>query len=133
MKTEETINGKKVPRPTDQLVNVSVFFSDYFPGTNRWKVSVTGHYADGLPFGPPHTGRERQVFRMKSYRRVDLGMSYRLLNNEDKHINRGIAGALKNVWIGLDAFNILDIANVNSYYWVTDISNQKYAVPIYLT
>ena len=133
MKTEETINGKKVPRPTDQLLNVSVFFSDYFPGTKRWKVSVTGHYADGLPFGPPHTGRERQVFRMKSYRRVDLGMSYRLLDNEDKHIRRGIAGALKNVWIGLDAFNILDIANVNSYYWVTDISNQQYAVPNYLT
>ena len=70
---------------------------------------------------------------MKSYRRVDLGMSYRLLNNEDKHINRGIGGALRNVWIGLDAFNILDIANVNSYYWVTDISNQQYAVPNYLT
>ncbi len=133
MKTEETINGRKVPRPTDQLLNVAVFFSDYFPGTDRWKVSVTGHYADGLPFGPPHTGRERQVFRMKSYRRVDLGMSYRLLNNEDKHINYGLASAFRNIWIGLDAFNILGISNVNSYYWVTDISNQQYAVPNYLT
>lgn len=133
MKTQEKILGKTVPRPTDQLLNVSVFFSDYFPGTDRWKVSVRGHYASGLPFGPPHTGRESQVFRMKSYRRVDLGMSYRLLNNEDRHIQRGVGSCFKNVWIGLDAFNILDISNVNSYYWVTDIAAHQYAVPNYLT
>lgn len=129
MKTEEKINGKTVPRPTDQRLNASVFFSDYFPGTDRWKVTVRGHYAGGLPFGPPHTGRESQVFRMSSYRRVDLGMSYRLLNNEDRHSPT----PLRNVWIGIDAFNILDISNVNSYYWVTDVSGYQYAVPNYLT
>ena len=129
MKTEEKINGKTVPRPTDQRLNASVFFSDYFPGTDRWKVTVRGHYAGGLPFGPPHTGRESQVFRMKAYRRVDLGMSYRLLDNEDRHSPT----PLRNVWIGIDAFNILDISNVNSYYWVTDVSGYQYAVPNYLT
>jgi len=133
MKTEETINGVKVPRPTDQLLNCALLFSDYFPGTTRWKVTLRGHYASGLPFGPPHTGREQQFFRMKAYRRVDLGMSYRLLNNEDRHIQKGVGKVLKNVWIGLDAFNILGISNVNSYYWVTDISNHQYAVPNYLT
>jgi hypothetical protein len=70
---------------------------------------------------------------MTSYRRVDLGMSYRLLNNEDRHIRTGIGSAFRNVWIGLDAFNILDISNVNSYYWVTDITNNQFAVPNYLT
>lgn len=133
MQTKETINGKTVPRPTDQLLNCSMLFSDYFPGTDRWKVTVRGHYAGGLPFGPPHTGREKQVFRMTSYRRVDLGMSYRLLNNEDHHIRTGLGSAFRNVWIGLDAFNILDISNVNSYYWVTDITNNQFAVPNYLT
>ena len=133
MKTEEKIDGKTVPRPTDQRLNASVFFSDYFPGTDRWKVSVRGHYAGGLPFGPPHTGRESQVFRMKAYRRVDLGMSYRILNNEDRHVQTGLGGALRNVWLGIDAFNILDISNVNSYYWVTDVAGYQYAVPNYLT
>ena len=133
MSTRETINGKTVPRPTDQLLNVGMLFSDYFPGTDRWKVTVRGHYAGGLPFGPPHSGREKQVFRMTSYRRVDLGMSYRLLNNEDRHIRTGIGSAFRNVWIGLDAFNILDISNVNSYYWVTDITTNQFAVPNYLT
>ena len=39
----------------------------------------------------------------------------------------------RNIWLGIDAFNILDISNVNSYYWVTDITNHQYAVPNYLT
>lgn len=134
MKTEEKINGSKyVPRPTDQFLNCAIFFSDYFPNTDKWKVTVQGHYAGGLPFGPPHSGREKQVFRMANYRRVDLGISYRLLKNEDKHIYAGAGKAFRNIWFGLDAFNILDISNVNSYYWVTDITNNQYAVPNYLT
>lgn len=139
MKTQEKIKGANgewsqwVPRPTDQRMNLSVFFSDYFPNTDRWKVTVKGHYAGGLPFGPPHLGREKQTFRMSSYRRVDLGISYRLLKNEDHHIYSGIGRAFRNVWLGIDAFNILGISNVNSFYWVTDITNTQYAVPNYLT
>lgn len=134
MKTEEKINGGSyVPRPTDQRLNCAVFFSDYFPNTDRWKVTLQGHYAGGLPFGPPHSGREKHVFRMTSYRRVDLGLSYRLLKNEDKHIYTGWGRAFRNIWLGIDAFNILGISNVNSYYWVTDITNHQYAVPNYLT
>jgi hypothetical protein len=133
MKTEEEIGGVKVPRPTDQRLNLSVFFSDYFPNTEDWKVTVKGHYAGGLPFGPPHSGREKHVFRMPSYRRVDLGMSYRLVNNEERRAYYGLLRHVKNVWIGVDAFNILDISNVNSYYWVTDVNNARFAVPNYLT
>ena len=131
MSTRETIHGKTVPRPTDQLFNLNMLFSDYFPNTDKWKITVKGHYADGLPFGPPHTGREKQVFRMRAYRRVDLGISYRLLK-EDKERDRKWWN-VRNIWIGLDAFNILDVNNVNSYYWVTDITNNQYAVPNYLT
>ena len=134
MKTEEKIDGgKSVPRPTDQRLNCALFFSDYFPNTDRWKMTIQGHYASGLPFGPPHSGREKQVFRMSSYRRVDLGISYRLLKNEDRHIYTGVGRAFRNIWLGVDVFNILDISNVNSYYWVTDITNHQYAVPNYLT
>ena len=92
-----------------------------------------GAYADGLPFGPPHTGREKQRFNAPAYKRVDIGMSYRLLNNEEHIYRTGIRQYLKNVWLGIDAFNLLDINNVNSYYWVSDVSNNNYAVPNYLT
>ena len=130
MQTKEKIHGKTVPRPTDQLINFNMLFSDYFPNTDKWKVTVKGHYADGLPFGPPHTGREKQVFRMRAYKRVDLGISYRLMKESDRSSSRW---NIRNIWVGLDAFNILDVKNVNSYYWVTDITNNQYAVPNYLT
>jgi len=134
MKTAEQINGGNwVPRPTDQRLNLSLFFSDYFPNTDRWKITVRGHYAGGLPFGPPHSGRERQVFRMSAYRRVDIGLSYRLLNNEQRHLHSPFANAFRNIWLGVDAFNVLGISNVNSYYWITDITGNQYAVPNYLT
>jgi hypothetical protein len=134
MKTAEKINdGGWVPRPTDQRLNVALFFSDYFPNTDRWKITLRGHYAGGLPFGPPHSGRERQVFRMAAYRRVDIGLSYRLLNNEQRRMRSRWAAAFRNIWVGIDAFNVLGINNVNSYYWITDITGNQYAVPNYLT
>lgn len=134
MDTKESINGgKKIPRPTNQKFNASLHFTDYFPGTDKWKMTLRGVYADGLPFGPPHTGRESQVFTAPAYKRVDIGMSYRLLNNEEYIYRTGIRRYLKNVWLGVDAFNLLDINNVNSYYWISDVSNNMYAVPNYLT
>lgn len=134
METKEKINnGEWLPRPTDQRFNMSIYFTDYFPGTDKWKMSLRGVYADGLPFGPPYSGREKHIFRAPAYKRVDLGMSYRLLDNEDKRIRNGICRYIKNIWLGADALNLLDINNVNSYYWVSDIYNQSYAVPNYLT
>ncbi len=133
MKTEETLFGKKIPRPTDQRMNLSLYFTDYFPGTDKWKMSLKLSYAGGLPFGPPHTGRETQFFRTPAYRRADIGMSYRLLNNEEHDIRTGVASKLRNAWIGIDAFNLLNINNVNSYFWLTDVTNNQYAVPNYLT
>lgn len=133
MQTKEKFGNKWVPRPTDQRYNLSLYFTDFFPGTDRWKLSLRGAFADGLPFGPPHSGREKMNFRAPAYKRVDIGMNYRLLNNEDRSHTRGIAGMLKNAWLGIDAFNVFGINNVNSYYWVTDITNNQFAVPNYLT
>ena len=132
MSTKEKLNGVWLPRPTDQRYNLSLYFTDYFPGTTRWRLTLKAAFADGLPFGPPHSGRAEQTFRAPAYKRVDVGMSYRLINNEDKHI-RGFGRLIKNAWLGLDAFNLLGINNVNSYYWITDITNTQYAVPNYLT
>ncbi|MBQ0142706.1 MAG: TonB-dependent receptor, partial [Prevotellaceae bacterium] len=130
MKTEEKIQGKWSPRPTDQLLNFGIFFSDYFPNTDKWKISVQGHYASGLPFGAPFAEISNKKFRFPAYRRVDIGISYCLIKQGSIQARKT---HLKDLWIGLDAFNILDISNVNSYYWVTDIANHQYAVPNYLT
>ena len=134
MDTKEKINGgKKIPRPTSSRYNASLYFTDYFPGTDKWKMSLQATYADGLPFGPPHTGREKHIFRAPAYKRVDIGMSYRILNNEEHTHRTGVRKYIKNIWFGIDAFNLLDINNVNSYYWISDVNNNNYAVPNYLT
>ncbi len=133
MQARQKINGQTLPQPTDQRYNVNFFFSDFFPGSTRWKMTLKASLADGLPFGPPHTGLENQVFRAPAYRRVDLGMNYRLLNNEDGSHRGRFTRHLHNVWLGLDCFNVFGLNNVSSYYWVTDIANQQYAVPNYLT
>ena len=130
MKAQMNLNGKSIPQPTDQRYNFNFFFSDFFPGTTKWKMNLKASFADGLPFGPPHTGLERQAFRAPAYKRVDIGMNYRLLDNEDHHLSSNM---VKNIWLGLDCFNIFGLNNVSSYYWVTDISNHQYAVPNYLT
>ena len=133
MKTEEKLNGKWIPRPTDQKFNISLFFTDYFPNTDRWRMNLRMNYASGLPFGPPHSGREQYVFRAPAYKRVDLGMSYRMLNNEEKDYRTGMASHFRNVWLGIDVLNLFDIDNINSYYWITDVNNNQFAIPNYLT
>ena len=52
MNTQMNLNGKKIPLPTDQRYAVNLFFTDYFPGTERWKMSLKLAFADGLPFQP---------------------------------------------------------------------------------
>ncbi len=130
MKAQMTLNGKSIPQPTDQRYNINFFFSDYFPGSTKWKMNLKGTFAQGLPFGPPHTGLEKNVFRSSAYRRVDVGMTYRLLDNEDRHLRRNF---VKNIWLGLDCLNLFGFNNVSGYYWVTDVTNHQYAVPNYLT
>lgn len=130
MSTKQKYKGLSLPLPTDQRYNISLFFTDFFPGSTRWKMTLKGAIADGLPFGAPHSGIEKNNFRAPAYRRVDIGMSYRLFNNEDRHQRNN---RIRNIWLGVDMLNLLDVKNVNSYYWVTDITNTQYAVPNYLT
>lgn len=130
MNTSMKLNGKSMPLPTDQRYAINMFFTDYFPGTDRWKMSLKLALADGLPFSAPHQELESNVFRAPAYKRADIGLSYRLLNNEGKqrkHIQ------LRNVWLGAECLNLFGINNVNSYYWITDVTGGQYAVPNYLT
>ena len=102
------------------------------PPPYRPAINLKATLAGGLPFGPPHSGREEAVYRTPSYRRVDIGMSRVLIDNTDKH-KTGFGRNIRSMWLGLDVFNLLNISNVNSYYWVTDVHNNQFAVPNYLT
>ena len=124
MSTRQKFGNSWIPMPTDQRWSVNLHFTDYFPGTERWRMTLRMAFADGLPFGAPHRGLEQQQFRAPAYKRADIGMSYRAIKNEY---------GIKNLWIGIDCLNLFGISNVNSYYWVTDVTNRQWAVPNYLT
>lgn len=124
MKTQMKMNGVTFPQPNDQRYAINLHFTDYFPDTDRWKMTLRLAFADGLPFGAPHRGIESQNFRAPAYKRADIGMSWLAVKKE-----RGI----KRLWLGVDCLNLFGISNVNSYYWVTDVSNRQWAVPNYLT
>lgn len=124
MSTRQKLGDQWVPMPTDQRWAVNLHFTDYFPGTDRWRMTLRLAFADGLPFGAPHRGLEAQQFRAPAYKRADIGMSFRAIKN-----GRGI----KDLWLGIDCLNLFGISNVNSYYWVSDVNNRQWAVPNYLT
>ncbi len=150
MSTGMKYRGESIPLPTDQRYAINLFFTDYFPGTDRWRMTLKLAYADGLPFGPPHTDNARQHFRAPAYQRVDIGMSYRAYKRDmtipvydendatakkeaEKKRRQNGKFCLRNIWLGIDCLNLLGHNNVNSYYWVTDVQNYQYAVPNYLT
>ena len=133
MSARETINGITVPRPTEQRYSVALFFQDYVPRFPKYKFNLRAIWSDGLPIGSPKLGRQSGYFRTTPYRRVDIGASRLLVGGEDRFMSRGFFKNFKSIWIGLDIFNLLNISNVNSYYWVTDVYGDQYAVPNYLT
>lgn len=134
MKTSQTLDGKKVPLPSDQRYSVSLYFTDYFPKFPKLKFSLRGVFADGLTMTAPHVSRSESYFRAPAYKRVDIGLSYQLVGAPSDGVRPyNFWRHFRSITLGLDCFNLFDITNVSSYYWVTDVNNIQYAVPNYLT
>lgn len=123
-----------IPRPTDQFLNFGMFFQDYIPGNENFKVHLNFLFGTGLPTGPPDHVRSRDTLRLAPYRRVDIGFSALLLNGKKQKIQDSkVWSNFENIWLSLEVFNLLGVSNEISYTWVKDISNTVYAVPNYLT
>lgn len=136
MKTEEDILNDGygyIPRPTDQRFNFSVFFQDYFPGNPSWKMHLTAFYGSRLPTGPPDSERYMDQFRIPPYRRIDLGFSKVLINQDHKQFRNKAFNSVKDMWLSLEVFNLLGVNNTISYLWVANNSGDMFGVPNYLT
>lgn len=133
MKTQQDVGGIKTPLPSDQRYAFSLFFNDYFPKFPKLKFSLRGIFSDGLTMVAPRVKREVAWFRAPAYKRVDIGLSYQIIGAPDDDEPGGIWRHFKNISVGVDVFNLFDISNVSSYYWVTDVNGIQYAVPNYLT
>ena len=124
-----------VPRPTDRFFNLSLFFQDYLPKNENFKMSLNLTFGSGLPFGQKDNNEiYRNTFRYKNYQRVDIGFSYQLWN-EAKSAQKPFHPLrfTRNAWLSLEVFNLLQIANVGSNTWIKTIGEQQYAIPNFLT
>ena len=126
-----TVYPTWIARPNEQRFSVSLFFQDYFPNHPEYKFYLKLIWADGLPFGAPHSERYQATFRTSSYRRVDVGASRGFVAGREKFMRNSTV--VKAWYLNFEIFNLFNIKNVNSYYWVTDIYNNQNAVPNYLT
>ena len=131
MDTKECIAGRWMPRPTSQRYSISLYFSDTFQRHDRWNMTLRCALADGLPFSAPD--RPDFMFRAPAYRRVDIGLSYKILDSSTLAHVYGKRPLMGDIWLGADCLNLIGVNNVNSYYWINDIAGTQYAVPNYLT
>ncbi len=122
-----------IPRPTDQRVNISVFFQDYLPRNPTYKMGLTLLYGSSLPFGPPDTPKYLHTLRMPAYFRVDIGFSKEIIGEHTRFSSKNPLRVFNSLWLTAEILNLLQRNNTVSYTWVTDINGRKYAVPNYLT
>ena len=130
----DTILPGNIPRPSDQRITFAIFFQDYLPKFPTFKMHLTLIFGSGLPFGPPGNDRYKDILRMPTYRRVDLGFSKIIIDEDKPNGSRiPVVRNLRSLWFGLEVFNLLQVNNTISYTWITDVTGRKYAVPNYLT
>jgi len=122
-----------MPRPSDQRVNLGIFFQDYFPGNPDYKMHMQINFGTGLPFNAPNSIWRSDDVRMKSYQRVDLGFS-KVIKRAGKEYPKGhFLHYISDAWISAEVFNLLDRDNTISYEWVTDYQGRQYGVENSLT
>ncbi len=123
-----------IPRPSDQRLTFSVFFQDYLPKFPTFRMHLNLVFGTGLPFGPPGNDRYKDVLRGPTYRRVDIGFSKIIIDEDKKNTSRlAVINKLKSLWISLEVFNLLQVSNTVSYTWITDVTGRQYGIPNYLT
>lgn len=133
MKTVEDVDDDghgNIPRPTDQRVMFSMFFQDYLPTNKSIGANLSLYLGSGLPFGPPDSERYKATNRMPGYKRVDAGFFKDFARQTDGTLRNR---RLRSFIVGVEVFNLFDLDNTVSYFWVSDIDNRQYAVPNYLT
>ena len=120
-------------RPSNQLINFSLFFQDYIPGFPTWRVNMTLTFGMGLPISDNNSDFYSTSSRYPAYRRVDIGFSKQLISEASSFSKGNPLRYVRNMFVSVDVFNLLDIPNIISYNWVKYIDNRYYGAPNYLT
>ncbi|MFZ5554182.1 MAG: TonB-dependent receptor [Bacteroidota bacterium] len=122
-----------IPRPTDQLVSVGVFFQDEMPRWPSFKVHLNTLFGSKLPYGPPDFNRYKDTLRTPAYFRIDIGFSKQFLTKREKLKPNSMWKKFDDIWLSVEVFNLLGVSNTISYDWIKDVTGRTYSVPNYLT
>ena len=126
---------RDVPRPTDQFMTLSMFFQDYLPKSENFRMHMNFTVGTGLPFGLQGNNIiNRNTYRFSPYHRVDIGFSLALWN-EDRRADKPnhFLRWTRNSWISLEVFNLMQVQNQAGNTWIKTVFEQQYAIPNYLT
>ncbi len=125
LKTEESIPGVTdgyISRPSDQRVNLGIYFEDRLPTDPSWRVYLNTLFGSGLPIGPPGNDKLRNAFNGDEYYRVDIGITKVLVYNKN-------AGVFNTLWITAELLNALAADNTISYNWIETLNGNQFAIP----
>lgn len=134
MRSRERLDGSQlgwIPAPQEQRFAFTVFLEDYLPQLPQFRVHLKSVVSDGLPFGNPRQELTRGQLRMPTYWRVDIGASASFSQKNDEWMRRQ-----KHVdaWsLTFEVFNLANVQNINSYFWLTDATGVQWAFPNRLT
>ncbi|MGL4364753.1 MAG: TonB-dependent receptor plug domain-containing protein [Bacteroidales bacterium] len=127
------------PMANDQRMNISVMLQDKLFHFPQWRAHLALNYGTSLPSFTPEEDRYDLNFRMPSYFRADLGLSYILFdNNIVNGLQRKLKGFLESGILSVEALNLFNVKNTSSYLWVRTVATKNQAasfvaVPNYLT
>ncbi len=133
LRTRENIEGDTnaegeevgyIRRPSDQLINLGIFFQDHLPNDPSMRVHLSVLYGSGLPFGPPNNDQFRNFLDGAEYQRVDIGFSKEFALGRERE-----DPLFRSLWLGLEVLNVLGTDNPISYNWVGAVNGEQYAVP----
>lgn len=120
-------------RPSNQRVSFSMFFQDYIPGAPTWKVNMTLTFGTGMPCNDDTSDFYEPQRTYPPYRRVDIGFVKQLINEGSSFSKGNPLNYVKNMFVSVEVFNLLNINNTVSYTWVKDINNNAWGINSYLT
>lgn len=115
------VNIGNLRRPTDQRINLAVYFEDHMPNDPSLRIHLNLVFGSGYPFGPPKSERYRAAFSGDEYYRVDLGLSKTFDRIQEKKIPK--------IMLRLELLNALGADNTLSYTWIEDVSGNNFAIP----
>ena len=110
-----------VRRPTDQRINLAIYFEDHMPIDPTLEVYLNLVFGSGYPFGPPQVSSLRNIFQGDEYYRADLGLSKRFDLKSGRFLNT--------LWIRAEVLNALGADNTLSYTWIQDVNGNNFAIP----